>query len=55
MFLTNAVGVIDSGHRGEITIKMHVTTDAAQLYTRLGERVLFQLIIMPIPEVTLQR
>ena len=52
MFLTNAVGVIDSGYRGEITAKMHVTTDAAPAVYKVGER-FAQLIVIPIPEVTI--
>ena len=52
IFLTNAVGVIDSGYRGEITAKMHVTTDAAPALYKVGER-FAQLIVMPIPDVTI--
>lgn len=51
MFLTNSVGVIDSGYRGEIMAKMHVTTDARPAMYGVGEKFV-QLIIMPIPEVT---
>lgn len=50
MFMTNAVGVIDSGYRGEITAKMHVTTDARPAMYIIGER-FAQLIIMPLIDV----
>lgn len=50
MFLTNSVGVIDSGYRGEILAKMHITTDAQPAIYKAGERFL-QMIVMPIPEV----
>lgn len=50
--MTNTVGVIDSGYRGEIMAKMHVTTDAAPAVYKVGEK-FAQLIVMPIPEVTI--
>lgn len=50
MFLTNCVGVIDSGYRGEITAKMHITTDAAPAIYKVGEKFL-QLIVMPLIDV----
>lgn len=49
---TNAVGVIDSGYRGEIMVKMRSTTDVVPAIYKPGER-FTQLIIMPIPEVTI--
>jgi len=52
MFMTNAVGVIDSSYRGEIMAKMHVTTDAAPAVYKVGEK-FAQLVIMPIPEVSI--
>lgn len=45
--LTNSVGVIDSGYRGEVMFKFYKTDD---MYT-VGERV-GQMIIMPYPEVS---
>jgi len=48
MSLTNAVGVIDSGYRGEIMMKFKVT-DKRVMY-KVGDRV-GQLVIMPYPEV----
>lgn len=53
--LTNSVGVIDSGYRGEILFKFkpiepgHNKTTKNDIY-ELGERV-GQLIVMPIPTV----
>jgi dUTP diphosphatase len=51
MFMTNCVGVIDSGYRGEVIAKMHITTNGAPALYQVGER-FAQLIIMPVPEVT---
>ena len=50
MFLTNCVGVIDSGYRGEIMAKMHITTDAAPAIYKVGEK-FAQLIVMPLIDV----
>ncbi|MBR5414191.1 MAG: dUTP diphosphatase [Fibrobacter sp.] len=50
LFLTNAVGVIDSHYRGEILFKFKAACRVPyQLYDE-GERI-GQLIIMPIPQV----
>lgn len=49
--LTNSVGVIDSGYRGEITLK-YKYKDITRAYN-VGERV-GQLIIMPYPIVELE-
>lgn len=46
---TNAVGVIDSGYRGEIMGKYQVTTDAMPSIYKEGERFV-QLVIVPIPK-----
>lgn len=57
--LTNCVGVIDSGYRGEIMAKFKMTEkfptgiyelDCKLHYYEVGERIA-QLIIMPIPEI----
>lgn len=48
MSLTNAVGVIDSGYRGEIMMKFEMT-DSDAMY-KVGDRI-GQLVIMPYPEV----
>lgn len=50
MFQTNAVGVIDSGYRGELIVKYHITTDAAPAIYKVGER-FAQLVIMPYLQV----
>lgn len=46
LMLTNAVGVIDSGYRGEIMLKYKVTTDALPRVYQPGERV-GQLVVVP--------
>ena len=50
--LTNSVGVIDSGYRGEITacFRVHPFEDGSVAYYDAGER-FAQLIILPIPAV----
>ena len=48
MSLTNAVGVIDSGYRGEIMMKFEMT-DSRTMY-EVGDRV-GQLIIVPYPRI----
>lgn len=50
MCLRNSVGVIDSGYRGEITLKFK-RFDGSKLYSE-GDRV-GQLVIMPYPYITL--
>ncbi|MBR3912562.1 MAG: dUTP diphosphatase [Alistipes sp.] len=50
--LSNAVGVIDSGYRGEILAKFNIlpdVADAPRLY-EVGDRIA-QLIIIPYPEI----
>lgn len=44
--LANAVGVIDSGYRGELILKYKVTTDALPRVYELGEKV-GQLVLVP--------
>ena len=48
MILTNCVGVIDSGYRGEIMMKFEMM-DSNTKY-KVGDRI-GQLIIMPYPEI----
>lgn len=50
--LTNSVGVIDSGYRGEITFKFKCIQNATQFCKpyEVGERV-GQLIILPYPSI----
>ena len=50
--LTNAVGVIDSGYRGEIMAKFKINTLSVPSVFKPGEK-FAQLIIMPIPETNL--
>lgn len=47
--LTNAVGVIDSGYRGEIMGKFKITTDALPSIYKEGDK-FAQLIVMPYPK-----
>lgn len=49
LFLTNSVGVIDSGYRGEIMAKFKHTDNLPVEY-RVGERIA-QLIIIPHPYI----
>ena len=46
--MTNCVGVIDSGYRGEIMLKY--TLSPTQSEYKIGDRV-GQLIIMPYPKI----
>lgn len=48
--ITNSVGVIDSGYRGEIMAVMHTTTDVVPAVYKAGER-FAQLVIVKLPEV----
>lgn len=49
LMLTNAVGVVDSGYRGEVMAKFRMTDMKAEVYKK-GDRIA-QLVIMPYPEV----
>ena len=46
IMLTNAVGVIDSGYRGELMMKFKITTDSLPRVYQPGERI-GQLVIVP--------
>lgn len=48
--LTNAVGVIDSGYRGEVTAVFLPTTSGVPTFYVEGER-FAQLVIVPIPQI----
>ena len=48
MYLSNSVGVIDSGYRGEIMLKYRMT-EGYSLYD-IGDRV-GQIMILPYPEI----
>lgn len=50
LLLSNAVGVIDSGYRGEVSAKFKTTKEVVRRYV-LSERVA-QMIILPYPEVS---
>jgi len=49
LIMSNSVGVIDSGYRGEVMVTFNLTTKEwfADLY-KVGDRIA-QLIIMPVP------
>lgn len=49
LVLTNSVGVIDSGYRGEVMAKFRMTDMQADVYNK-GDRIA-QLVIMPYPDV----
>jgi dUTP pyrophosphatase len=51
LILTNSVGVIDSGYRGEIKFRFKHIPDTA--YYKPGDRI-GQLIVMPYPEIDFQ-
>ena len=55
LMLKNAVGVIDSGYRGEVCLRFQVTGnnfDGKDIY-KIGEKV-GQIIIMPYPKIELE-
>jgi dUTP pyrophosphatase len=47
--LRNAVGVIDSGYRGEIMLKFDINTHNSPVY-EIGDRI-GQIIILPYPQI----
>lgn len=51
--LSNSVGVIDSGYRGEVKFKYRIPLSTTVNYYTVGERV-GQLIVMPYPEIQLE-
>lgn len=52
LLLTNSVGVIDSGYRGEVTAVFKKIEYLAKMY-EVGER-FAQLVILPYPEIELE-
>lgn len=50
LLLSNSVGCIDSGYRGEISAKFKITEKEATREYSLGDRIA-QLIIIPYPEI----
>jgi dUTP pyrophosphatase len=47
LVMSNSVGVIDSGYRGEIMVTFNLKNPWADIY-KVGERIA-QLVIMPVP------
>lgn len=52
MSLTNSVGVVDSGYRGEIRFRFKPTLAGTKSY-KIGDRV-GQLVIIPYPQIELE-
>ena len=50
LMLTNSLGTIDAGYRGEIMAKMKATTDVVPAVYKEGDR-FAQLLILPVPMV----
>lgn len=50
LMLTNCIGTIDSGYRGEVMGKFRNTTDVIPAVYKEGER-FAQLLILPVPDV----
>ena len=48
--LTNCVGIIDSGYRGEVMAKFKTTTNVVPAVYKVGERIC-QLLILPVLDV----
>lgn len=53
LLLSNSVGVIDSGYRGEVTAKFKSITPLHEREYQIGER-FAQIIFLPIPNVELE-
>ena len=52
LILSNSVGVIDSGYRGEIQFTFHKTSHSNSTTYEIGDRI-GQLLIIPYPQVQL--
>jgi dUTP pyrophosphatase len=50
LFMSNSVGVIDSGYRGEIMVTFNLKNPWHQIYD-IGDRIA-QLVIVPVPLIT---
>lgn len=50
LFLTNSVGVVDSGYRGEVMFKFKSIASEVKQHYQVGDRI-GQLIIIPYPNV----
>ena len=46
--MSNSVGVIDSGYRGEIMVTFNITSTNGAIYYSVGDRIA-QLVIVPVP------
>jgi len=46
--MSNSVGVIDSGYRGEIMVTFNMNNTNGAIYYSVGDRIA-QLVIMPVP------
>lgn len=53
LLLSNSVGVIDSGYRGEVTAKFKSISPLHEAEYKIGER-FAQIIFLPIPNVELE-
>ena len=53
MFLSNAVGVIDSGYRGEVSFRFKRLAWTSTIYN-VGEKI-GQLVILPYPQIQLEQ
>lgn len=50
LLLSNSVGVIDSGYRGEIMVKFKITASEKQKIYEIGDRIA-QLIVIHYPDI----
>lgn len=50
LLLTNSVGVLDSGYRGEVMFKFKSIADGDDVYYNIGDRI-GQIIIMSYPHI----
>lgn len=53
MFLSNAVGVIDSGYRGEVSFRFKRLAWTSTIYN-VGDKI-GQLVILPYPQIQLEQ
>ena len=53
LVLSNSVGVIDSGYRGEVTAKFKSISPLHEVEYQIGER-FAQIIFLPIPNIELE-
>lgn len=50
LLLTNSVGVLDSGYRGEVMFKFKSIADGDDVHYNIGDRI-GQIIILPYPHI----